>query len=110
MAVEDVHSGMHPAIQAARRRITLDSTGKGDLVDGTQLLARIWRQGPSADLGQRRAYGFLRLANLLRDDRYRLGVVLTRAYVNIGSVPPDTDHAEFWARGNHPIQLAATAA
>jgi hypothetical protein len=77
------------------------------IMDGTTVLARIWRFGPSANLGQRRAYGFLRLAELLRDDPNKLARALSRAYAHVGTVPPETDHATFWIRGKHPIQLAA---
>ena len=79
-------------------------------MDGTELLAKIWRFGPTCDLGQRQAYGFLRLAELLRGDRHRMGTVLSKAYEQIGAVPPDADHAESWARGDHPIQIAAGTA
>ena len=76
-------------------------------MDGSELLGQIWRLGPNDDLSQRRAYGFLRLAELLREDEDKLGRVLAHAYAQLGAEPPETDHAESWARGDHPIQVAA---
>lgn len=75
---------------------------------GSLVLGRIWRSGPSADIDQRRAYGFLRLANLLKADPHRLAKALAHAYATIGAAAPDADHAACWVRGAHPIQIAAT--
>ena len=78
-------------------------------MDGTRLLGRIWRHGPTADLAERRAYGFLRLADLLRTDAQKLSQVIASAYAYVEATPPQTDHAASWLRGDHPIQLAAAS-